>query len=93
MTVEQTAINARDFIWAQKYRPNKIDQCILPQRIKTHFEGMVASEQVSHLLLVGGPGMGKCLGYESELVLEVDSEFIKKLERDCIAFHLLDDPA
>lgn len=60
MTTDQTSTtNVRDFIWAQKYRPNTISQCILPQRIKAHFEGMVSANQVSHLLLVGGPGMGK----------------------------------
>ena len=30
-----------DFIWVEKYRPDKIDDCILPTSIKKTFQGFV----------------------------------------------------
>ena len=32
-----------DFIWVEKYRPKTIDDCILPQSIKSTFKDFVKS--------------------------------------------------
>ena len=48
-----------DFIWVEKYRPETIDDCILPQNIKKTFQGFVDSGQIPNMLLSGLPGVGK----------------------------------
>ena len=49
----------REFLFAQKYRPRKIDDCILPVATKTMIKGMLANNEIAHLLFTGGSGMGK----------------------------------
>jgi replication-associated recombination protein RarA len=46
-------------IWAEKYRPETIDKCILPERLKKPFQEYVNSGNIPHLLLHGGAGVGK----------------------------------
>lgn len=47
-------------VWTEKYRPHKIQDCILPPRIKKIFQDIVDSKELPfNLLLAGGPGMGK----------------------------------
>lgn len=45
--------------WVEKYRPTKIDDCILPEQMKSTFQQFVDQEFIPNLLLVGGPGVGK----------------------------------
>ena len=51
--------NSKEFLFAQKYRPRKIDDCILPAATKNMVKAMVAKGEITHLLFTGGPGMGK----------------------------------
>ena len=51
--------NGKDFVWAQKYRPKKIEDCIIPSSTKSMVKSMVAEGQITHLMFVGGPGCGK----------------------------------
>lgn len=46
-------------LYTEKYRPQKIDDCILPDKIKVEFSNMILNENVPHLFLVGGAGVGK----------------------------------
>ena len=48
-----------DFIWVEKYRPKTIDDCILPQSIKSTFKDFVKSGEIPNMLLSGPPGIGK----------------------------------
>ena len=48
-----------DFLWVEKYRPNKIEDCILPSSVKTTLQGFVKSGELPNLLLAGPPGIGK----------------------------------
>ena len=48
-----------DFIWVEKYRPNKIEDCILPESIKKTLQSFVEKGEVPNLLLAGPPGIGK----------------------------------
>jgi len=48
-----------EFIWAQKYRPNKIEDLILEDHIKTKVERFIKDDRVPHLFLYGSPGLGK----------------------------------
>src|ERR1017187_8259203 len=47
------------FIWSEKYRPAKVEDCILPSHLKTTFKNFVAQGEVPNLLLVGPAGTGK----------------------------------
>jgi len=47
------------FLFVEKYRPQKIKDCVLPERLKEPFEKMVLSGELQNLLLSGGPGCGK----------------------------------
>ena len=46
-------------LWVEKYRPTKIEDCILPDEIKTMFQSIVDSGEIPNLLLTGSPGIGK----------------------------------
>ncbi len=46
-------------LWVEKYRPSKIEDCILPTELKTTFAKFVDQSYIPNLLLTGGPGVGK----------------------------------
>ena len=48
-----------EFLWVEKYRPQKIEDCILPSRIKDTFQQIVDQGNVPNLLLSGTAGIGK----------------------------------
>ena len=47
------------FLWVEKYRPQKITDCILPESIKNTFIEFVGQKEIPNLLLAGGAGVGK----------------------------------
>jgi len=48
-----------EYLWVEKYRPQVIDDCILPQNIKQTFKEFIESGEIPNLLLSGPPGVGK----------------------------------
>ena len=46
-------------LWTEKYRPKKIENCILPDRLKKPFQEYVNQKSIPNLLLTGGAGVGK----------------------------------
>ena len=46
-------------LWVEKYRPTKVEDCILPDSIKTTFMDYVARKEIPNLLLSGSAGVGK----------------------------------
>lgn len=46
-------------LWVEKYRPQKIDDCILPTELKNTFQEFIDSDEIPNLLLSGPPGVGK----------------------------------
>jgi len=46
-------------LWTEKYRPKKIEDCILPERLKKPFQEYVNQGNIPNLLLSGGAGVGK----------------------------------
>ncbi len=48
-----------EFLWTEKYRPNRIEDCVLPPRIKDILLEYVKKGDVQNLLFAGGPGIGK----------------------------------
>ena len=47
------------FLWVEQYRPQTVDDCILPQSLKNTFKEFVESSNVPNVILSGGPGVGK----------------------------------
>jgi DNA polymerase III delta prime subunit len=54
-------IDSRDemFLWVEKYRPQKIDECVLPQALKDTFRQYVEQGELPNFLFTGSAGVGK----------------------------------
>jgi DNA polymerase III delta prime subunit len=48
-----------EFLFCEKYRPQVIDDCILPDETKKTFKEFVKKGEIPNLLLAGPPGIGK----------------------------------
>lgn len=48
-----------NILWVEKYRPRKVEDCILPKRTKENVISLVSSKSVPNLLLHGPAGTGK----------------------------------
>ncbi len=46
-------------LWTEKYRPQTVEDCILPERLKKPFQEYVNQNTIPNLLLSGGAGVGK----------------------------------
>ena len=71
MTITQT----KEYLFVEKYRPKTIDECILPESIKTTFKQMVDSGESQNLLLSGGAGCGKTT-IAKALCNELETDYI-----------------
>ena len=47
------------FLWVEKYRPQTIEDCILPEKTKATFKEFLKKGEVPNLLLCGTAGTGK----------------------------------
>lgn len=52
-------MDVEHLLWCEKYRPQTVDDCILPERLKKPFQEYVNQNQIPNLLLSGGAGVGK----------------------------------
>ncbi len=50
---------ASEFLFVEKYRPQVIEDCILPDDTKKTFKEFVEKGEIPNLLLAGPPGIGK----------------------------------
>jgi DNA polymerase III delta prime subunit len=48
-----------EYLWVEKYRPQTIDDCVLPAELKKTFNEIVRGGQLPNLLLSGSAGLGK----------------------------------
>ena len=48
-----------DFLWVEEYRPKTIEDCILPDSLKTLFSSFIKKGELSNMLFSGTPGIGK----------------------------------
>jgi DNA polymerase III delta prime subunit len=48
-----------DYLWVEKYRPKKIEECILPEETKKTFSNFVKQGELPNLILSGSAGTGK----------------------------------
>ena len=46
-------------LWVEKYRPNTIQECILPVKIKESLQGFADRKELPNLILAGSAGTGK----------------------------------
>ena len=48
-----------EFLWVEKYRPQTIEDCILPTSLKKTFQQIVDTGEMHNMLLTGSAGLGK----------------------------------
>lgn len=48
-----------EYLWVEKWRPKKIDDCILPDKQKKVFKEMIERGDLQNMLLCGSAGVGK----------------------------------
>ena len=48
-----------NFLWVEKWRPKKVEDCILPEDTKKTFLDFIEKGEIPNLLLSGPPGIGK----------------------------------
>ena len=49
----------QEFLWVEKYRPNRLEDCILPDELKKTFQQFINQQNIPNLLLSGSAGVGK----------------------------------
>jgi len=70
-------IDSRDemFLWVEKYRPQKIDDCVLPDSLKKTFHEYIAQGELPTFLFCGSAGVGKTTVAKA-LCNEIGAEFL-----------------
>lgn len=68
-------VNNNEFLWTEKYRPKKIDDCVLPTNIKQTFKDYVKQGELPTFLLCGSAGTGKTTVAKA-LCEEVGAEYL-----------------
>ena len=64
------------FIWVEKYRPQTIAECVLPDSLRKPLQGFVDNKNIPNTLMVGSQGTGKTTAAEA-LCKELDLDYIK----------------
>ena len=49
----------KEFLWVEKYRPNTIEETILPTKLKETFQEILKTGELPNLLFTGTAGIGK----------------------------------
>ena len=62
-------------LWVEKYRPAKVEDCILPDAIKNTFQEYVNKKEIPNLLLSGSAGVGKTT-IAKALCEQIDCDYI-----------------
>lgn len=50
---------SNDFLFVEKYRPKKIEDCILPESLKKTFTEIIKKDELPNMLFSGSAGLGK----------------------------------
>lgn len=63
------------FLWCEKYRPQKIDECVLPESLKKTFKEYIAQGELPNFLFTGTAGVGKTTVAKA-LCNEIGAEYL-----------------
>lgn len=63
------------FLWVEKYRPQTIDECVLPEELKQTFKEYISKGELPTFLFCGTAGVGKTTVAKA-LCNEVGAEYI-----------------
>ena len=63
------------YLWCEKYRPQTIDECILPESMKKTFKEFIDSGELPNFLFTGGAGVGKTTVAKA-LCNEIGAEYL-----------------
>jgi DNA polymerase III delta prime subunit len=66
---------SEEYLWVEKYRPRKIDSCILSKELKSFFKTIIKKGDIQNMLLSGTAGTGKTTVARA-LCEELDSDYI-----------------
>ena len=69
-------IMTEQHLWVEKFRPQSIKDCILPDGLKETLQAIVDSGEMHNLLFSGGPGCGKTTAAIA-MCKEMGAEYIK----------------
>ena len=63
------------YLWVEKYRPQTIEECILPESLKKTFKEFISSGELPNFLFCGGAGVGKTT-IAKALCNEIGAEYL-----------------
>ena len=66
---------SNEFLWVEKYRPATINDCVLPNSLKTIFKEIITRGQLPNMLFSGTAGVGKTTVAKA-LCNELDLDYI-----------------
>lgn len=66
---------SEQYLWVEKYRPQTIEECILPDSLKKTFREFIDSGELPNFLFCGGAGVGKTTVAKA-LCNEVGAEYL-----------------
>jgi DNA polymerase III delta prime subunit len=64
-----------NFLWTEKYRPQTIEECVLPSSLKNSFQQFIDSGELPNFLFCGSAGVGKTTVAKA-LCREVGAEYL-----------------
>ena len=50
---------SKDYLWVEKYRPQKVSETILPESLKQTFQKIIDGKELPNMLFTGTAGLGK----------------------------------
>jgi DNA polymerase III delta prime subunit len=64
-----------EYLWVEKYRPQKIDDCVLPKALKETFKQFISTGELPNFLFCGTAGVGKTTVAKA-LCNEIGAEYL-----------------